>query len=279
MILCQTNTVLFQGTMFLFQRTEPLFRRTAARFAPVGPRRRIKARQFPKTLREVLESNVNCPSTSNQMVIVMATSVKTVNRSLVTLNLPKSAPALIAFAESIVKRMTGNAWFSSPAPSLAAVTAAIDDLRAAEATAISRVKGAAAARNEKRKALVAVLQQLRSYIQSVADADEGNGPAIIESAGLAVHKRATRTPRVFAAKPGRTPGVATVVAAAAGHRGAYEWQYSIDGGKTWVATPATLQARTTVAGLTPGATVQFRYRTVTRAGEGDWSAPVSLTVQ
>jgi hypothetical protein len=44
-----------------------------------------------------------------------------------------------------------------------------------------------------------------------------------------------------------------------------------DGGKTWVITPATLQAKTTVTGLTPGATVEFRYRSVTKTGEGNWS--------
>lgn len=215
----------------------------------------------------------------NETETIMATSIKSIHRSVVTLNLPRAVPALISYAENIVKRMTVNPSFASPVPALSAVTAAIDDLRAAEAAAISRIKGAAAARNDKRKALVGVLQQLRSYIQSVADADDGNAPAIVESAGLAVRKRATRAPRVFAVKPGRTAGVATVVAASAGHRGAYEWQYSTDSGKTWVAAPATLQAKTTVAGLTPGAAVQFKYRAVTRAGEGDWSSPVSLTIQ
>jgi hypothetical protein len=46
-----------------------------------------------------------------------------------------------------------------------------------------------------------------------------------------------------------------------------------------VGAPVTLQAKTTVAGLTPGATVQFRYRPVTKAGEGDWSQTVVLLVK
>jgi hypothetical protein len=41
----------------------------------------------------------------------------------------------------------------------------------------------------------------------------------------------------------------------------------------------TLQAKTTIAGLVPGSTAQFKYRAVTRTGEGDWSQPVSLLVQ
>lgn len=63
------------------------------------------------------------------------------------------------------------------------------------------------------------------------------------------------------------------------HRSFYEWQYSTDGGHTWVVVPSTLQARTTVSGLTPGATVQFRVRPVTKTGEGDWSQPTSLIVK
>ncbi|HEY8087061.1 MAG TPA: fibronectin type III domain-containing protein [Polyangiaceae bacterium] len=50
----------------------------------------------------------------------------------------------------------------------------------------------------------------------------------------------------------------------AARRASYEWRYSLDGGKTWVPTAATLQTRTTVTGLTPGATVTFRYRAVTK---------------
>jgi hypothetical protein len=69
------------------------------------------------------------------------------------------------------------------------------------------------------------------------------------------------------------------VTAQAGHRASYEWDYSTDGGKTWVLAPSTLQAKTTIAGLTPGATVLFRYRAVTKAGEADWSQPVSLLIQ
>jgi hypothetical protein len=38
----------------------------------------------------------------------MATPIKTAHRSLVTLSLPKAVPALILYAENIVKRMTGT---------------------------------------------------------------------------------------------------------------------------------------------------------------------------
>jgi hypothetical protein len=208
----------------------------------------------------------------------MATTTKSTHRSTVTLMLPKSVPALIVYAQGVVKRMTGNSSFPNPTPTLAVITTAIDDLRAAETAALARTKGAVAARDEKRTALVALLQQLRAHIQATADRDATNGVSIIESAGVAVRKTATRHARAFAAKPGPVSGVANVVAASAARRASYEWQYSADGGKTWIAAPATLQAKTKVSGLAQGATVQFKYRAVTKTGQGDWSQVVSLVV-
>jgi len=187
-------------------------------------------------------------------------------------------PALVSYAQGIVKRMTGNPTFPNPTPPLAAVLAAINDLQFAETGALSRIKGAVAARNEKRAALVGVLQQLRAYIQAIADADPTNAASIIENTGVAVRKTPTRRARAFTAKPGPVSGVAKVVAEVAARRASYDWQYSSDGGKTWITAPSTLQATTTVAGLAPGATVQFKYRAVTKTGPGDWSQPVSLMV-
>jgi hypothetical protein len=209
---------------------------------------------------------------------MVTTTTKSIHRSTVTLLLPKSVPALILYARGIVKRMTGNASLPNPTPTLTVVTAAIDALQTAEAAALSRIKGAAAARNEKRAALVSLLQQVRAYIQTTADAEPTNSGSIIESAGVAVRKTPTRRARAFAAKPGPVSGVATLVSASAARRASYEWQYSTDAGKTWVTAPATLQTKTKVSGLQPGSTVHFKYRAVTKTGEGDWSQPVSLIV-
>jgi hypothetical protein len=69
-----------------------------------------------------------------------------------------------------------------------------------------------------------------------------------------------------------------VVAPAAARRASYDWQYSIDGGKTWVDMPTTLQSRTSVTGMTSLSTVQFRYRSVIKTGAGEWSQPISFLV-
>ena len=207
------------------------------------------------------------------------TNTNATHRSLASLKLPRPVPALITYAQGIVTGMTGNPSFPTPTPTLAAVTAAIAQLQIAETAALGRAKGTAATRNEKRTALVALLELLRAYVQSVADATPENGASIIGGAGLAVRKSPTHAARVFTAKTGTVSGTATLYAKSAGARAAYLWEYSTDGGKTWVAAPVTVQAKTTVVGLTPGATVQFRYQPVSKAGEGDWSQTVSLLVK
>jgi hypothetical protein len=208
----------------------------------------------------------------------MNRTTKSIRRPTITLALPRSVPALISYAQGIVERMTGNPSFPSPTPTLAAITAAIGDLQRTETAALARTKGAAVARDEKRLALVATLQQLRGHIQLMADGDPPNAASIIASAGVAVRRTPTRSARAFAARPGSVSGVAKVLAVVAARRASYEWQYSADGGKTWTTAPATLQSKTTIAGFTPGSTVQFKYRAVTKAGEGDWSQPVSLII-
>lgn len=201
---------------------------------------------------------------------------KTTHRSIASLKLPKAAPALILYAEGILKAMTANAYFASPTPPLTALSGAIADLQNAETAAQSRVKGAVATRNAKRATLVSILQQEKAYVQGQADTNPEVGPSIIESAAMAVKKVPVRPPRVFSAKPGAVSGTVKVVAPQAAHRASYEWQQSNDGGKTWIDLPPTLQAKMTVTGLTPGSSVEFRYRAVTKTGAADWSLPITV---
>jgi cation transport regulator ChaB len=92
----------------------------------------------------------------------------------------------------------------------------------------------------------------------------------IHRAGMAVKKLTARNKADLAVTPGPVPGTAHLVAKSAGHRSAYEWQYSLDQ-KTWTAMPVTLQAKTDVSGLTSGTTYAFRFRPVLKAGEATWS--------
>jgi hypothetical protein len=207
------------------------------------------------------------------------TTTKPVTRSLVSLKLPRSVPDVISLAKAVVQSMTNNASFPTPDPPLATVTTALTALETAETATQARTRGAATTRNEKLKALVTLLEQTKAYIQKIADSNVETSASVIESAGVGVRKPFVRQKQTFQAEPGAISGAVKLTAAVTDRRASYEWQYSLDGGKTWTAMPTTLQSRTTVSGMTPGATVMFHYRAVTKAGEGNWSQPTSLIVK
>jgi hypothetical protein len=210
----------------------------------------------------------------------MSITSRSIHRAIISLAVPGKVPDVILYTNNIVQKMTSNSNFPTPTPTVAALNSAVNDLHTAETAALSRAKGATTVRNDKLTVLVSLLAQLRGYVQGVADATPENGAAIIESAGLAVRKVPTRPKRAFAATQGALAGSAIVTAVTAGPRSSYEWQYSVDGGKTWVSAPATIQGRTTIAGLPVGTTVQFRYLAVTaKGGQGDWSQATLLLVK
>jgi hypothetical protein len=209
----------------------------------------------------------------------MATSIKSIQRATVSLNLPAKVADFIAYVTGVLHAMTSNPAFPAPVPPLSVVSAALSELQSAETVALTRVKGAAAARDDKRAVVVSQVRQLGGYVQAVADATPENGATIIQSAGLGIRKPLVRPTRVFAVKPGPVTGTVTATTAIAARRASYEWQYSSDGGKTWVSAPVTLTSKTTILGLPSGTVVQFRSRAVTKAGESDWSQVVALLVK
>jgi hypothetical protein len=209
----------------------------------------------------------------------MTTTSSPAHRTVASLGRPAKVPALIVFAQNVYKAMTGNPHFPSPTPTLAVLAAAIAALSTAETATLTRTVGAVTARNTARSALVTMLQQIKGYVQLIADGDPENSVSIIQSAGLGVRKPAARGPRTFTARAGDVAGSAKLVAPTAARRASYEWEYSADGGKTWVTAPPSLQAKTVVTGLPSGTSVQFRFRAVTKAGGGDWSVPVTLPVK
>ena len=186
---------------------------------------------------------------------------------------------LIGKTSAIIAAMTGNKSFPSPSPTLATVTSDSTALVSAQSVALTKAKGAAAERNAKRAIVVGDLKLLAAYVQGVADSDPANAISIIESAGMSVMKPKQITPKQdLALKHGAVSGVVMVFAKAQGPRSSYEWQWSTDG-KTWTTLPTTIQANTSITGLTPGTTIYVRHAVLTKTGVGDFGQVVSMMVQ
>jgi hypothetical protein len=206
--------------------------------------------------------------------------VKTnIHRTLVSLHLPKPIGLLVSVVQAIVEAMSGNPRFPSPSPTLAIVAAALADLVKAQSAAATRTKGAVETRNAKRAALLLLVDALRANVQLIADADPENSAAIIQSAGMGVHKVTAPPKRAFAVLQGRVSGSVDVTAPVVARRASYDWQWSTDGGKTWQSAPSTTRSRTSLTGFAAGSTASFRFRGNTKAGDGEWSQVVTFFVK
>ena len=190
------------------------------------------------------------------------------------------APLLVVRARNIVQRMTGNPWFPSPSPPLADVESAIDDLDAAEVRTHTRAPDSVTDRDGKRKVLERRLDELRGYVFKIASDNPDHAAEIVASADMYLKRLRGPPPQGFAAEPGSRSGEIDVTAPRAGDRAAYEFQYSLDGGKTWLPFPQAVEtkASATLPGQKPGSTVHLRYRVTVKGVTGDWSDAISIIV-
>lgn len=198
-------------------------------------------------------------------------------RITVVLKRPKSVVSQIAFAQAIASAMANNAtMFPAPTPPLATLNTDIDNVVSAQTVASTKAKGAAAARNDKLAIVIADLDQERGYVQKIVDATPSQAETIAQAAGMALRKVPTRNIPDVSVKPGKVSGTVLLQAKGAKYA-AHEWQTSSDG-KTWTSVPSTMEAKTTVSGLTVGTTVYVQHRTVSKTGISNWSQPVSTIV-
>ncbi len=199
----------------------------------------------------------------------------------VVLKRPRPVPMLISLANAIEAAMAAaSATFPSPNPPLAQLTSDINVLVAAQNAAMMRTKGAVQTRDAKLAIVITDLNLERAYVESIADADPANATAIANSAGMEVRKQAAH-PKKHAVNVKQAGGFGPVIVTAlvgTRQKQSHEWEFSIDGGKTYVGLPHTTQAKTTITGLASGVTVLVRHRAITSTGALAWSDPASLVV-
>ena len=97
-------------------------------------------------------------------------------------------PLLIQFCREVVTKMTGNANFTTPSPTLATITANINALEAAYTNALDGGKSLKALVRVKKQTLLDSMRLLGNYVQNAAGGDETK----ILSSGFAVKKAAVK---------------------------------------------------------------------------------------
>ncbi len=211
----------------------------------------------------------------------MSTSASKVPVVKVVLRLPRyQVPLLITRARLIVTKVSGNPWFPQANPPLTELAAAIDDLHRAQVTTL-KDRDSVPARDKKRRDLVSLLERLAMYVETIANANLENAYAIVESAGMFVKNTRGRSPVVFHGEPTGRRGEVRAIAPSAGDRAGYEFQYSLDGGETWLPFPQpfTNHSTATLSGLTPGSIVHLRYRATIKGVTGNWITSLPIKVE
>jgi hypothetical protein len=159
-----------------------------------------------------------------------------------------------------------------------------DTLTSWQAQARNRVTGAATQRDQALAVVATSLEQLRAFIEHLCNASPEQAGTLAQGAGMYISTRAPRAKVPLRAKQGTLPGTVILMASAAllatGRGGrCFNWQSSIDGGKTWVSWPSTPNAKVTLTGLPTLTEVLFRACcTQKKTGQGAWTAPVPLIV-
>jgi hypothetical protein len=188
-----------------------------------------------------------------------------------------SIPPLVSRSTTIRDAIAADkVTFPTPNPPMSVLTTAIDGLTAAQ-SALKTHSGTRAARDAARMHLVTTVKAVGAYVQQLCDATPDKAAAIAQAATMRLRNPKPRHKSDLTVKQ-LASGVVKLVAKATTGGKAHDWQYSADGGKTWIDVPSTTRSTTTITGLQPGVVVHFRKRVISKTGVSPWPDPVSAMV-
>lgn len=183
-----------------------------------------------------------------------------------------SIPHKIENDRFVVTSMTGNPNFTTPAPTLATITAAINALESAYLVAQGGGVDDTALMYAKEDALDALMKTLGYYVEGIANNNLATSEAIVLSAGLAIKGTSARTARDFSLIQGEHPGEVKISTAYT-KNASYVWEMNTDPTNEagWTVVGFTTQASFVKNGLTSGTRYYFRVAVVDKNGKGPWS--------
>jgi hypothetical protein len=208
-------------------------------------------------------------------------NVVVVKRSIVVLKLGNTVAKRSSRYGQIVQAATGNTWITSLTPTIAQVTQDVSAYNAAAVTAKNRAPGAVAARNLKDQTCKEDMEAWARIVQVAADANPSQARTIIESMAMFVKTITIRTKLDLAIEVQPVAGTVKAVGKAGpkNTRVFAEFQYSPDGGKTWLPGGMTTDSSIVITGLPSATWVGFRYRIWHKNVPGAWSQVVTDLVK
>ena len=202
----------------------------------------------------------------------------------------KKVSAVVGRAEAMYSGMGSDPLtYATPNPLLPAFKSLITNVTTAQIAVATRVIGAAATRDVQLGLMIVGMESERLYVQGLADATPSRAVQIITNAGLVVASSSGFTKLLLMLRNGAQSGsvvcdanVGMLVGVGAKHPYAarfFGWQYTADGGKTFVTAPSTANGNTLLTGLTPLTVLGVRVNITILGVTGAWSDVATITVR
>ena len=183
---------------------------------------------------------------------------------------------LIVFVRNVVTMLTDNTQYPSPSPTLAAVTAAVNDFETKVHDALDGGKIAIATRNAARVELLALMRPLAAYVQTHCEADL----LLLLTSGFT----AVRAPSPVGTLPQPQNPRLSLTDKSGELQFKFERvknanNYSIQTAPTangpWEDEDLSSASRVIIGGLTPGEVIWARACANGSAGASEWTGPTS----
>ena len=181
------------------------------------------------------------------------------------------------------------ATYANPPLALPDFQGLILNLGTAQQAVKTRVVGAREKRDVQRGLLFTGMELERTFVQALADANRAHAAALITNAGLLVVASPVHSKAALTLRNGKQSGIVTcdanvglLVGAGASHPAAsryFNWEYTVDGSKTFITLLSTTKGKTVIQGLTPLTTVGVRVSMTNDEGPGAWSQVVTILVR
>jgi hypothetical protein len=204
---------------------------------------------------------------------------------VVTKATPNKVPLFLAVCQAILASITAHPTLFPNLPVLLTLLQSqVASLASLQQQTKARVPGASQARDTARDELAISVAAIRAYVQGLCQSSPEQAATLVQAASMKLAASPVRSKPILGAKQGAQPGIvnleANVTLLSGGKKKGnrlFNWEYSLDG-KVWVAVPSTPYATTTIAGLTPLTTYQFRVGLTDKSGTGAWSQALSFLV-
>jgi hypothetical protein len=198
---------------------------------------------------------------------------------IVAANLRDDAPGLLTQTDGVIAGIEAHpAFFPNAGPILQVLKDARKTMGETH-TATSPLKRGRKARSPAERALRNKLLDAARFVETCANEDLANGPAIVAASTFSLKARSTYTKPPLKLKNGKASSTVVADAKAAKKvRSFYWWRYSLDNGQSWLEVEGTNTCKTLLEGLPVHKIVLVQVALTQSNVRSPWSDSASILV-